>query len=775
MKKFKLNLWLASAMASATVLAGTAHAQQAPADGAAEADRRDAEIVVTAQFRKQDLQKTPLAITAVNAAMLAARGIDNVLDVAQTSPNVTLAPGNVNSGKSVVAFIRGIGQVNTDPAYEPGVGIYIDDVYYSTVYGSAFDLVDLDRIEILRGPQGTLSGKNSIGGSVKLYSRVPDGAGKGSVQVGYGSYGAVKVSANADMTLIPEKLFVGISGLAKSGGGYVDRLDYGCLFPASGVASVGGNTKSGCKLGTLGDESIAGGRIFLRALPADNLEIRVIADVTKDNSGGTPDTAYFGGPSGFFPGIDLTQYVPTSRYVSYATYTAPSEGAAVPALSYEPKSRANNWGVSGNLEYKLGGGFSLRSITAYRELDGRFTTDGDASPLGLYTGDLAQKSTQFTQEIRLNGQIRNVFTFTLGGFYFKGNSSIDNRARGYFTFDQIQNDTVHSESKALFAHGELEIASGLKVLGGIRYTDEQKSYKFIRQEANSVPYGLFGLFGVTAAINGVGSTFSGSRVDWRVGVNYQATPQVMVYGQVATGYKGGGVNPKPFYAQQVVPFNPESLTTYEGGIKARFADNRVRLNLAGFYSDYANILVTVTSCPDLVPTGAPPLCSLVRNGGAAKIKGAELETTIEPIDNFLIDGSLGYVDFGYKANLAALGIGSTVPYTAKWTLSAGMQYKINLGGSAGSVTPRLDWAYRSAVFMDASNVPLSREPGYSVFNGRITWRAESSDWELGLAVTNLFDKAYYLNRQTAFAAIFGVASGVPGRPREFAVSVKRNF
>jgi iron complex outermembrane recepter protein len=774
MTKFKLNFWLASAMASATVLAGNAHAQQADS-GAAESDDRSDEIVVTAQFREQDLQKTPLAITAVNAAMLESRGVDNLLEVAQTSPNVTLAPGAVNDGKSVAAFIRGIGQVSGQPAFEPGVSIYIDDVYYSTVYGSAFDLVDLDRIEILRGPQGTLSGKNSIGGSVKLFSRVPDGEGKGSVQVGYGSHGALKISANADLTLIPEKLFLGISGLGKSGGGYVDRVDYGCRFPTSGVASTGGSSANGCKLGTLGNESIAAGRIFLRALPTDNLEIRIIADVTKDSSGGTPDTAFFAGPSGFFPGIDLTQYRPTRRNLSYATYTAPSEGPSVAGLAFEPKSRADNWGISGSIDYKLGDDFSFKSITAYRELDGRFTTDGDASPVGLYTGDLAQYSNQFTQEFRLNGAINDIFTFTLGGFYFKGKSSIDNRARGFATFDQLQNDAVRSESKAAFAHGELEITPGLKVLGGIRFTDEKKKYTFIRREANSVPYGLFGLFGVTAAINNVGSTFSGNRIDWRVGASYQIAPEVMVYGQVATGYKGGGINPRPFYAQQVVPFNPETLTTYEMGVKARFADNRVRLNLAGFYSDYANILVPLTSCPQLVPPGAPPLCSLITNGGAAKIKGFEVETTIEPVENFQIDGSLGYVDFGYKTSLAALGIGAVIPFTPKWTVSAGVQYKAELGGSAGSLTPRIDWTYRSAVFFDASNALLSREPGYSLFNGRITWRAENSDWELGFAVTNLFNKEYYLNRQTAFAGVFGVATGVPGRPREFAASIKRSF
>jgi iron complex outermembrane recepter protein len=265
----------------AVALANPAMAQDAGAGN--ESVENGSTIVVTAQFREQDLQRTPLAITAVNSEMLEARGIENVLDVAQTAPNVTLAPAQSNYGKALTAYIRGVGQFDFNPALEPGVGVYIDDVYYSTVYGAAFDLVDLDRIEVLRGPQGTLSGRNSIGGSVKLYSNRPNGQHEGSVGLSYGSNNALELRGSGDFTLVPEKVFVGVSGLARSGGGYIDRLDYGCLFPSSGWASVGGNPEEGCKLGELGDENITAGRVFVRALPSEDLEISLIADVTVDS------------------------------------------------------------------------------------------------------------------------------------------------------------------------------------------------------------------------------------------------------------------------------------------------------------------------------------------------------------------------------------------------------------------------------------------------------------------------------------------------------------
>src|SRR5690606_24017687 len=181
------DLLLGTALVSISLVSGKAYAQEegrsdpVPVEEGKPA-RESGEIIVTAQFRDASLQRTPIAITAVNAEMLEARGIDNVVDVAQTAPNVSLAPANSNDGKALTAYIRGVGQSDFNPAFEPGVGIYIDDVYYANVFGAAFDLVDPARIEVLRGPQGTLAGKNSIGGAIKLYSKEPDGSGDGYVR-----------------------------------------------------------------------------------------------------------------------------------------------------------------------------------------------------------------------------------------------------------------------------------------------------------------------------------------------------------------------------------------------------------------------------------------------------------------------------------------------------------------------------------------------------------------------------------------------------------------
>lgn len=761
----------------ALTCAGQVMAQEAtanqPAAQAQEAESSGVtEIIVTAQFRSENLQTTPIAITAVNAEMLEARGIANVSQIAQSAPSVTLQPTQATYGKSTAAFIRGIGQSDFIPALDPGVGIYIDDVYFATVFGSAFDLIDADRVEVLRGPQGTLAGRNSIGGAIKLFSRKPDGDGKGYLEASYGSFERVSVKGAADFTLVPDKLFARISGVAKQGGGYVDRLDYGCLNPTSGTPSAGGQAP-GCKLGNTGGDNLAGARLYLRALPTENLEISLIADVTKDSSQPSPETLIFAAPSAFFPGVDLSPYVPTNPYVTYSTFSGVVNPAAGTPLSVEPVSRSNNWGVAGIVDLKLSDNLSIKSISGYREVDGLFSID-EHTPETILLYNIGLKSKQFTQELRLSGNVGEFADFTIGGYYFKNDIENPGRAFSFGTFDQLQNDKTNSESKAAFGHLEISATEQIKVIGGIRYTDDKKTYSFNRSQAQGVPYGLFGLFGVLEGLDGTQGTFKGDRLDWRVGVNFQATSDVMVYAQASSGYKSGGINPRPFYSTQVVPFAPETVISYEAGLKTQLFDRAVRFNAAAFYSDYKNIQLTLNSCPTLVPPGQVPLCNLVTNAGSAHIKGFEAEAEIHPVQGFMIDSSLSYVDFDYTEKSTLGAIGNQPPLTPKWKFAAGAQYQAELG-SAGSITPRLDYTYQSSVFFDVANAPQARQDGYGLFNTRLTWRSVDKDVSVSLAVTNLTDKLYYLNKSASFLSSFGMVTGIPGRPREWSISVQRKF
>ena len=278
------RLFAGSAPLAVLAMATGAYAQAAPpAPANANPSNAIAEVVVTAQFRQQSLQKTPLAITAVNAQMLENRNQTSLADVTAQAPNVTLAPNGAAFGSSMVAFIRGIGQTDFNLALEPGVGIYVDDVYYPTLTGSLLDLLDLDRVEILRGPQGTLAGKNSIGGAIKLYSQKPTANDGGYIQGTYGSLNRMNARGAGNFTLIPDKLFVRVSASTENHDGYVTRVDYACTHPGSNVKSfvVG----DGCTLGHDGDQHVSNGRLALRWLPTEKLEINLSGDVTDDNSG----------------------------------------------------------------------------------------------------------------------------------------------------------------------------------------------------------------------------------------------------------------------------------------------------------------------------------------------------------------------------------------------------------------------------------------------------------------------------------------------------------
>src|SRR5688500_8172822 len=278
--KFK-TLGVASSLAIVACLTTPAFAQDDAAETADESEEDRTNIItVTAEFREANLQDTPIAITAVNAEMLEARGQTDIAQIAAQAPNVSLRPQPQNGGSGLIAFIRGVGQVDFNYALDPGVGVYIDDVYIPTLSSSLLELIDLERIEILRGPQGTLAGKNSIGGAIKLFSARPRGDGTGSLMVTYGSFNRVDVRGMADFR-INDQLAARVSGIAKGRDGYVDLLDYGVAHPTGNVRA---NKARGAYpvVGTQGGQSIIAGRLALQWEPTDSVEFNVAGDYTRE-------------------------------------------------------------------------------------------------------------------------------------------------------------------------------------------------------------------------------------------------------------------------------------------------------------------------------------------------------------------------------------------------------------------------------------------------------------------------------------------------------------
>jgi iron complex outermembrane receptor protein len=773
----------AAAVASPAIGPGTPSSTTAP--GPADSHAGLEEIVVTAQFRQQSLQSTPLSITAVNSAMLEARGQTSLSQVGAQAPNVTLSANNPVYGSSMAAYIRGVGQNDFNYALEPGVGIYVDDVYLASLTGTMLDLINVDRIEILRGPQGTLAGKNSIGGAVKIVSAKPTNEASSFAEVETGSRNRIDVRARANFPLIDNALYMSVAMVSRNQDGYIKQVDYACSHPGSGLATTV-VTPGNCQIGTLGDKSEAAARVAFRFNNGGPIEVNLAADFTRDRSeaGGSVLTGFVHTTGVTYNGVPYdNRFIGPGGYTSYATFTDPRPAdAAHPSRPYAfpPINHLTSGGVSNIIDWDLGRDLALKSITAYRSYKNSYAVDGDASPIPVEQEYDVLTQHQFSQELRLNGKFSHLFDYTLGAFYINSRGNYASRTSLAYAgdFDFLTNDPTPASSIAGFTQIIWHLTDRFDVIGGYRFTHDDKSYTFVRKNPdgsniqpadfvnnifpqNAFLYGLDGLVG----------HYEKSRSDYRLDATYQFTSDFMAYAEYSTGYKGGGINPRPYFASQIVSFAPETIQAYEVGFKSDLFGRRVRLNMSAFFNNYNDIQLNTLSCDALSPfPGAP--CYATVNAGHAHVKGAELETTLKPIERLTIDASLGYLDFKYVSVDPTTGISlsNVTPYTSRWRASSGVQYDIPLGAS-GLIIPRLDATYQSVSYADPQNGPATLLQAHTLLNARLMWRNETHGLEAAFEVTNLADKYYYVARGTFVHA----SVGVPGEPRSFGLSLKKSF
>ncbi|MEI9852368.1 MAG: TonB-dependent receptor [Sphingomonas sp.] len=765
-----------SVSAAAMLLATPSWAQDDGAQaGSAEDASQHGDIVVTAQFREQRLQDTPLAITAVDAELMEARNQDNVEEIARQAPSVTLNEMGGAYGNSMGASIRGIGQFDFNPAYEPGVGLYIDDVYYPTLTGANFDLLDLERVEILRGPQGTLTGRNSIGGAIKLISKKPDATPSAFVEAGYGTRNRIELRGGINFPLA-ENLYARISAVHKSQDGYVDQIDYGCAKPNNpeGIKPAA-TTNRDCVVDRLGEVNYSGLRGALR-YEGSNIDVMVIADYQRSDRTSAAEVPIVatGDAANFLCG----------PFCTYANWQLNAQGQSG-GWNTGNRNKFTGWGVSGHIDWTVAEGVQIQSITAYRQYNNKWGTDDDFTPtLTRAAGGYNDLDFWFvSQELRLNARLGDIADLTLGGFYSDQRSV-------YFTIQDIRyivpglplqfqgDDPINADSKAAFATAILHPFENFNVTGGIRYTDEHKDYTFQRRNLNGTtpltpdPFGLGPLHNLT-------SSHDGDRFDWRLSLDYRFSPAVLAYATIGTGFKGGGVTARPFIPQHALQgtFGPETVTAYELGLKTDLFDRRVRLNLAGFYNQYKNIQLPLSDC---TAYGGGP-CAVVANAGDGKMWGFEAELSARPVDGLSIDASLTLIGSKYTSIAPAVGgtitAGSPI-VSPEVQGSAGIQYDFDLGDS-GTLTPRFDLAYRgrtlASTVLNAVNPAFEYFPKYALGNARLTWRNAGRDLELALEVTNVFDKYYSPFRFDAVYAFAGTAYAQVGRPREWRVTVKKDF
>jgi len=769
---------------------GAVQAQQAPAEAstASEDDGGVEIITVTARRRAESLQDTPIAISAVTAEGLTARGIDNVTQIGDFTPNVKFNSSVPVSASNATAaiFIRGIGQNDYQLSADPGVGLYLDGVYISRGVGNVLDVLNVERIEVLRGPQGTLFGRNTIGGAVSVVTKKPSETLGGSLELTTGRFNRFQAKGSIDVPLA-EGVYSSFAGFYHRRDGYVKGVVAGAP--------------------DLGDTDQLAGRFALRLEPSSDVTIDLAVDGSRARENSAPNVAiaidenapaaqvwnavYSGAPGICANAADPSRFSDQRCFNSQWALGAYRHGGTFNAISdvftngnperYRSASNLNIWGASGTLEWKIADGISFKSITAYRKVTGFWTRDSDHSPASIIQTNSDWKQDQFSEEVQLLGDLADGrFNWVLGGYYSSesGNhKDLVNIVDAVF----LSGAVLDGKSLAFFGQGTYEIVDNLNLTAGIRWTEDKKTFDNANQyvvEAGFLTGSPFnpdgsGLQNGDPLMGPLGQKATVKDTAWTpmVSLAYRFSPELLTYLSYSEGFKGGGFTQRVFPPFAFIPsFKPETSTTYEFGFKSDLLDRKLRLNGAVFLNDYDNLQITVND-PTL---GFAPI---IQNAAKARIKGFELEMQARPVGGLQIDAGLGYLDAKYRrVDIRALTAGVTtatkLQNAPKWTLSAGVAYNIEADG-IGNFQPRVDWSYRSRVYNDAVNTPLLVQDGYHLVNASIAWTDESKRWGVTLGVKNLTKETYL---GSGYADSFGgIVEGVYGRPREWYLTARTSF
>jgi len=789
---------VATATLAVSMGAQTAHAQDRGQEN--DTQGRLEEVVVSAQFREERLQNTPIAITAFTAENLEARGILSVTELDSFVPNAVIQPLGAGWGATMAAFIRGVGLGDNILSFEPGVPIYVDDVYIGRPQGAIFDLLDLERVEVLRGPQGTLFGKNAIGGTVRLISKKPTGDGTGSISVALGKYNRLNARGSMDVSLIEDKVFARFSFSSKKADGYFNVLDYECVngpgslgaggpgLPAGsynvpgefpdGIPGVrlGSQVPAGgdCVVDTLGDENVQSGRAAFRFLINDRAELNLVGDLTVQRQKGPADkytiidetnglnafwNAAFAEPV-FGAGVGWdSRFITNDLYSNYSRYNDPITNRLVPNIN-----DMDHWGVAATFEWQLSDAVRLKSISGYRRFWNKFGRDSDGTPLPNNATYDDSRHRQFTQEIQLTGTAGKL-DWATGAFYYDAHDSNQGFDFLYPTivYENDAFDQQDTKNWAVFGQGTWHFTNAFSLTAGVRYTDDQKDATIYR--AN--------FFGDVVIPNAF-VPLSTNNTDVTVSTDYLWSDTLMTYLKYSTGFKGGGFSPRPATALQTEPFKPEKLKTIEAGAKSELLERRVRLNGALFFSRYLN---QQTFAQQLDASGANWFREV--NAGKARIWGVEGELLAEPVPALRIEAAVGYVNYNLYDNegnellFEGNGCGGRrcySPRTPKFTGALGLQY--SFATTRGSITPRVDVQNQSEIYFTTNNQGV--QEALTLTNARVTWLSETAQWEVAVYGDNLTDEEYF-NGKLNLVGFFGREQGNPGMPRTWGISFKRNF
>lgn len=800
-----LKRWYTLAFATGVMSIGLAAAVNA--EEKAERTGADAmieEVVVTARRREEGLQSAPIAISAYTGDSLDYRGVTQLDQIAKFAPGLTLEnnPSFGGASNSAAIYLRGIGQKEFLPTTEPGVGLYVDGVYVARSVGAILDIVDVERIEVLRGPQGTLFGRNTIGGAISVVTRQPEIGGdvQGSIGASVGNDSLLNLNASIEGTL-SDTAAARLTVALFNQDGYVQRAD--------GI--------------DLGDDDTLTARLAVNWQPTDALSGQISVDMTRDRENGPAmqligidftDLSQLAGvvaapppPMAFIHNVTTAALGPgqpcaatntagqgvTSNPASANCYDSRYIGADGQNEGTAPAfSETDLLGFAATFTYELSDSLTLKSITASRSLESQFARDGDHSPhrISQFHDDLEQD--QFSQELQLLGSAEKL-EWILGAYYFNEDGFNENTLD--FTVSNFRSGgSFDNEAWAAFAQATYDLTDALHLTLGGRFTDEQKSFTPDQIIYQNYYAGFSNLVPADNPLAALDAPFlqAGERIlpllekdidisefTPMANLAFDLSDDIMVYLSYSEGFKSGGFTQRvfppivaPFTAPAGTPdidliptYDPEFVEVLELGFKGTFMDGRVRVNGALFTTDYEDLQVQVFNS----------VAPVTQNIGEASIEGLELEVVASPGNGWFAEASLSLLD----ANYDEIDTGNTliardndferVPETAA---SLGLSRELLLGDN-GTLILRGDWSYRSKTFNDAYNTALLETDSTDLIDASVRWLSADEAWTVTLSGINLTDEEYLVSG--VYGTAFQSFEGLFDRGRELRLEVRRDF
>jgi iron complex outermembrane receptor protein len=726
----------ASAAIVALIIAApysAAIAQDAP-DQAGQADQQEAaprrlpSVSVTARKTSEDIQDVPLSVSAFDAEAIADFGFTDSLAIDDQVPNLEIKTfgGNPN------IFIRGVGNNDFNATTVSPVSIYSDDVLQGLTGGQMMQMFDLERVEVLRGPQGTLFGRNTTGGAINFYSRKPGNTQEGYVRMGIGSYNRTELEAAATVIAVDGKLATRFAGKMVSDDGDRRNLYNGERANATDLASV---------------------RAITRYTPNDDVEVLWNIHYGKDRS-----DYQQGKPVGVINGGNVLGYVDP----------VPNDAKYINVNRTDNRHHADTWGTNLAVTWDFGD-YTLKSVTGYEDVETDYLGDIDQSPLSLDELRFQQDGDQISQEFNLSYDGGGDLTWISGVYFLK--EDFHYRTSGPLFGDvpsatlpldaQSQRDT---KTYAIYGEASYQLTDAFSITGGLRYTSEEKDATL----DSLLTYGAFGTQPAGLTVPLIPETNRSDEWDaWsgRVLAKYEFGADSMVYGSISRGFRSGGYNLGAFFdPNEFTKVDPEYLTSYELGLKTTILDDRLRANMAVFRYDYTDLQVfTFTQGSST----ANPIVIALENAADAEVSGFEGEFTAVPVDGMNLSLGIGYLDANYENYMSLIAgdlSGNRLPGAPEWNINFAGQQDFTIA-NRWVVTPRLEYVFVDQRYFDPNELEaISSGGSHELFNARLSIAPEEGGWEVALWAKNIGDEQYVVDAAD-LTATFGFIPTYYG-PRE---------